>query len=257
MQGIIQDKTITTNHDLESVYPRPLSGARVTRLLPGRVPARTTLVGDDVILEPQDADKHAAALFEASHGSEEGLRIWDYLAVGPWADEKSFKAALRDQSTSLDPIFYTVCDKASGAPCGQISLMDIHPQNGTIEIGNIWFGPSLQRTRGATEALFIALAYAMDDLGYRRMQWRCNSLNVRSRNAARRLGFRFEGTFHNHLIFKGMNRDTTWYSILEDEWPEIRGILAKWLAADNFDNAGRARGSLAGMMENRAPSTRG
>jgi RimJ/RimL family protein N-acetyltransferase len=85
-------------------------------------------VGDDVILEPQDADKHAAALFEASHGSKEGLRIWDYLAVGPWADEKSFKAALRDQSTSLDPIFYTVCDKASGAPCGQISLMDIHPQ---------------------------------------------------------------------------------------------------------------------------------
>ena len=214
-------------------------------------------MGDDVILEPQDADKHAAALFEASHGSEEGLRIWDYLAVGPWADEKSFKAALRDQSSSLDPIFYTVCDKASGAPCGQISLMDIHPQNGTIEIGNIWFGPSLQRTRGATEALFIALAYAMDDLGYRRMHWRCNSLNEKSRQAARRLGFRFEGVFYNHMIFKGRNRDTAWYSILDDEWPEVRAILEAWLDDANFNENGVVRTSLFETMSRRTPSQRG
>ena len=109
----------------------------------------------------------------------------------------------------------------------------------------------MQRTRAATEALFMLLACAMDDLRYRRMQWRCNTANAKSRNAARRLGFRFEGTFYNHMITKGKNRDTAWYSILDHEWPEVRGIIRSWLGDDNFDSAGNARTSLSGLMRDR------
>ena len=128
---------------------------------------------------------------------------------------------------------------------------------GVIEIGHIWFGPRLARTRAATEALYLMIRHAMDDLGYRRMHWRCNAQNARSRQAARRLGFRFEGIFYNHMIFKGRNRDTAWYSILDDEWPEVRGILERWLDDGNFDAEGRALSSLAEMMSDRTPSRRG
>jgi len=137
------------------------------------------------------------------------------------------------------------------------SYLDIHPLDGVIEIGGIWFGTELQRTRAATEALFLLLSYAMDDLGYRRMQWRCNSLNVKSRNAARRLGFRLEGIFYNHMLSKGRNRDTAWYSILDDEWPEAREIIKAWLSDDNFDPAGNARRSLSELMQKRSRSVRG
>jgi len=125
--------------------------------------------------------------------------------------------------------------------------------NGVIEIGHIWFGPQLQRTRAATEALYLMSRYAMDALGYRRMQWRCNSLNLRSRAAARRLGFRFEGIFYNHLIFKGRNRDTAWYSILDNEWPVVRELIEYWLSDDNFDSDGQAQRSLTQLMELRGP----
>ena len=135
--------------------------------------------------------------------------------------------------------------------------LDIHPLDGVIEIGGIWCAPELQRTRAATEALFLLLSYAMDDLGYRRMQWRCNSLNVKSRNAARRLGVRVEGVFYNHMLSKGRNRDTAWYSILDDEWPEVRQIIAGWLDDGNFDASGNARRSLSELMQQRSPSRRG
>src|SRR6266481_2853814 len=127
-------------------------------------------------------------------------------------------------------------------------------RDGVIEIGGIWFSPTLQRTRAATEALFLLLSYAMDELRYRRMQWRCNALNDKSRNAARRLGFRFEGIFYNHMVVKDRNRDTAWYSILDGEWPEVRSIIQGWLDDENFDPDGRARRSLSAMMTQRGPS---
>jgi RimJ/RimL family protein N-acetyltransferase len=148
------------------------------------------------------------------------------MTYGPWSDPSSYQATLRAQSSSLDPIFYTIRSIETGRACGQASFLDINAQTGVIEIGHIWFGPELQKTPAGTEALFLMLCHAMDDLGYRRMQWRCNSLNERSRKAARRLGFRFEGIFYNHLIFKGKNRDTAWYSILDNEWPDVRRIIA-------------------------------
>ena len=246
-----------TKDGLEPLFERPLSGEPVTRLPSALVPARTTLPGTSVQLEAMDAAKHTSELYRAGHDSEEGLRIWDYLTTGPWPDEQSYHAVLRQQTASFDPVFYVVRALDSGRVCGQTSFLDIDAGNGVIEIGNIWFGPELQRSRGSTEALFLMLRYAMDELGYRRMQWRCNSLNARSRYAAARLGFRFEGIFYNHLIFKGKNRDTTWYSILDDEWPEVHSIIEQWLKPDNFDDAGVPKTSLFEAMKSRSPSTRG
>ncbi len=240
----------------EVVFPRPLSGEPVTRLPSALVPERTVISGRFVDLEPQNASMHAQELFSAGHDTAAGLKIWDYLTYGPWATVDAYASTLRQQSSSFDPVFYTIRSHATGQACGQASFLDINAQNGVIEIGHIWFGPDLQRTRGATEALFLMLKYAMDNLGYRRMQWRCNSLNEKSRQAARRLGFRFEGIFYNHLIFKGKNRDTTWYSILDDEWPEVRGIIEGWLADGNFDADGTPRSSLHGLMQDRTASTR-
>ncbi len=242
--------------DYEEIYPRPLSGEKLTQLPPALLPSRLPLMGTDVTLEPLSASKHASELYEASHGSDEGLRIWDYLNYGPWPDAEAYAAFLREQSASKDPIFYAIRSNKTGKVCGQASFLDNQAQHGVTEIGHIWFGPTLQRTRGATEALFLMLKYAMDELGYRRMQWRCNALNDKSRCAARRLGFRFEGIFYNNLIFKGKNRDTAWYSILDDEWPEVRQKIETWLSESNFDNNGTPMSSLTEMMQQRKVSTR-
>ena len=241
---------------LELPFPRPLSGAVVKRPPSALVPARISLEGQVVQLIPQYAPRDAQELFAASHGSEAASRIWDYLPYGPWPDLTAYEETLRQQSASFDPIFYTIKSIATGKACGQASYLDIHPRNGVIEIGHIWFAPELQRTRGATEALYLLLCYAMDELAYRRMQWRCNSLNEKSRQAARRLGFRFEGIFYNHLIFKGKNRDTAWYSILDDEWPEVKEIIGQWLDPSNFDREGNSKSSLWDMMQKRSESTR-
>src|SRR5262245_20877229 len=203
----------------ECPYPRPLSGAEVVRLPSALVPARIPLVGRYVTLEPLDAARHAGDLFEASHGSKAVLRIWDYLPWGPWKSEAEFANVLRQQTAGQDRIYYAIRPAAGGKACGQICFLDIQPEQGVIEIGAIWFGLTLRRTRGATESMYLMLRYAMDDLGYRRMQWRCNALNAASRAAARRLGFRFEGIFYNHMIFKVRKVDTAWYTILCDLWP--------------------------------------
>jgi len=240
-----------TDIDQERPFQRPLSGAQVSRLPSAQVPARSALIGRFVTLEPLDAARHGGDLFEASHGSAEALRIWDYLPVGPWGSEAEYARILRQQTARHEQMYYALRQAEGGKACGQTSYLDIQPENGVIEIGSVWFGLTLRRTRGATEALYLMLRYAMDDLAYRRMQWRCNALNAASRAAARRLGFRFEGIFYNHMIFKGMNRDTAWYSILDDEWPDIRAILEQWLAPDNFTRDGAARTSLSTLMGQR------
>ena len=242
--------------DHEEIFPRPLSGEKVDTLPPGLLPARVPLVGTDVVLEPMNAELHASDLYKASHGTEAGLRIWDYLTYGPWQDVASYTAFLRGQSASFDPIFYAIRCKKTGKACEQVSFLDNNAQNGVTEIGHIWFGPALQRTRGATEALFLMMSHMMDDLEYRRLQWRCNALNEKSRSAVRRLGFRFEGVFYNNLIFKGMNRDTAWHSVLDDEWPEVCEKITKWLEVDNFSEDGTPKTSLTEAMQQRSPSKR-
>ena len=242
---------------LEQPFPRPLWGGEVEHLPSARVPSRAPLRGKYVELVAQDAALHADDLFEAGHGSDEALRIWDYLPEGPWASKSDYRAKIRQQSATLDRIYYAIRPVDSDQFCGQSSFMDIDAGSGVIEIGYSWFGLQLQRTAAATESLFLMIRHAMDDLGYRRMQWRCNSLNEKSRQAARRLGFRFEGVFYNHMIFKGKNRDTAWYSILDDEWPEVREILEAWLHKSNFNDDATAKTSLYENMMNRKPSNRG
>ncbi|MDJ0779372.1 MAG: GNAT family protein [Gammaproteobacteria bacterium] len=242
---------------LEQAFPRPLSGAAVAQQPPGLIPSRAPLRGKTVELVAQDARRHAADLYAAGHESDAALKTWDYMTYGPWRSLDEYRATLRAQSASFDTIFYAIRPLDQHRFEGQSSYLDINPQMGVIEIGHIWFGPRLARTRAATEALYLMIRHAMDDLGYRRMHWRCNALNAKSRQAARRLGFRFEGIFYNHMIFKGNNRDTAWYSILDDEWPEVRGILETWLDDANFAGNGSAKTSLASLMSDRSPSNRG
>ncbi len=230
----------------EALYPR-----RTNRNAPGEppglVPARTVLSGTAVRLEPLDATRHTASLYQAGHATEAARQSWEFLPWGPFPDEGAMHAWLRDMAGALERVSYAICDRTTGAALGMAIYLDIQPKAGVIEIGGIWFAPDFSRTRGATEALFLMLRYAMDDLGYRRIQWRCNAMNAKSRAAARRLGFRFEGIWFNHMIVKGQNRDTAWYSILDSEWPAIRDATQSWLDPANFDAQGNQKRSLSAM----------
>ena len=236
----------------ELPFARAITGAKVERLPSAMIPARSAIAGRYILLEPLSAERHAAELYAVSHGTEEGLDIRTYLPVGPWPSLDAYAAALRQQSSDFERVYYALRPVDGGPVAGQAAYLDIHPQNGVIEIGSIWFGSTLRRTRAATEALYLLIRHAMDDLGYRRMQWRCNAENAASRNAARRLGFRFEGIFYRHMIYKGKNRDTAWYSILDEEWPELRAIFEEWLQPANFDSRGTAKVALSQLMQKRA-----
>jgi RimJ/RimL family protein N-acetyltransferase len=207
---------------------------------PARRPGRETLEGAYVRLEPVDPARHQIGLWVAAGEPE----IWRYLPYGPWADEAALAAHLRSNAASEDPRFYAVVDLRDGRAGGVASYLRITPEHGVIEIGHIWFGKSLQRTREATEAIYLLARHAFDDLGYRRFEWKCNAANGGSVRAAERFGFTFEGTFRQHQIVKGENRDTAWFAMLDHEWPAIRAGFEAWLADDNFDEDGRQRRRL-------------
>jgi RimJ/RimL family protein N-acetyltransferase len=215
-------------------------------LRPAKRPERATLAGRHVTLVPLDADKHSDALFALANGGERD-RVWTYLYDGPYADAQAFKANLAAKAKSEDPLFFAVIDNASGGPVGYQTLMRIDAANRSIEIGNVLYTPAMQRTVGATEAQYLFAAYVFDALGYRRYEWKCNDLNGPSKQAAVRLGFTFEGVFRQHLIVKGRNRDTAWFSMLDSEWPLRRAAFERWLAPENFDAAGRQKISLASL----------
>jgi len=201
-----------------------------------------------VRLEPVDPGRHADDLFLASEGAPE---LWNYLAYGPFPNQQVFTEWLEERADSNDPLFYAVVDRDSGTARGMASLMRIDQDNGVIEVGHIWFAPVLQRTRQATEAIYLLARDVFDDLGYRRFEWKCDSLNLPSRRAADRFGFVFEGVFRQHMVIKDRNRDTAWFSILDGEWPVVRAAFEAWLAAANFDGEGRQRRSLAEFRSGR------
>jgi RimJ/RimL family protein N-acetyltransferase/GNAT superfamily N-acetyltransferase len=210
-------------------------------------PERRVHEGRYLRLEPLDAARHRDDLFAA--GSGEGAEaLWRYLpdrltertAFQPWLD----KAA-----ASEDPLFFAAVDKETGRAEGRLSLMRIDPANGVIETGHLLFGPRLSRTRGATEAVYLLARHVFDDLGYRRFEWKCNDLNEPSKRAASRFGFASEGVFRQHMVVKGENRDTAWYSILDGEWPARRRAFERWLDPSNFDDAGRQRLSLSALND--------
>ena len=224
--------------------PQPIGP--IVNLGPAKRPARVTLSGRRVTLVPLDAEAHADALFPLANGGARD-RVWTYLGAGPYADLQTFKASLAAKAKSEDPLFFAVIDNASGSPVGYQTLMRIDAANRVIEIGNVLYTPAMQRTIGATEAQYLFAAYVFDTLGYRRYEWKCNDLNGPSKRAAARLGFAFEGVFRQHLIVKGRNRDTAWFSMLDSEWPLRRAAFERWLAPDNFDASGRQRVSLASL----------
>jgi RimJ/RimL family protein N-acetyltransferase len=207
---------------------------------PARRPAHEPLEGASVRLEPLDPARHQIALWVAADEPE----IWQWMPYGPWADEAALAAQLAVQAASDDPFFYAVVDLRDGRAGGVASYLRITPEHGVIEIGHIWFGRSLRRTRQATEAIYLLARHAFDDLGYRRFEWKCNAANAASRRAAERFGFTFEGVFRQHQIVKGRNRDTAWYAIVDHEWPAIRSGFESWLDDANFDEDGRQRRGL-------------
>ncbi len=226
---------------------RELSAAIVSDPSPARLPKRISLEGNHVRLEPIDPARHAADLFAASHRDADPAVLWRHMAQAPFGTVDALAHWLSELAGSVDPLTYAIFDRRGGRAGGMASFMRIVPEHRVIEIGAIWFGPRLQRTRQATEALLLMMRHAMDDLGYRRLEWKCDASNAASRRAALRLGFTFEGIFHQHMIVKGRNRDTAWHSILDTEWPAIHRRIECWLAPDNFDANGRQRKSLSDL----------
>jgi RimJ/RimL family protein N-acetyltransferase len=209
---------------------------------PAPRPARTTFAGQSVDIVPLDAERHSDALFDATRGHDE---LWTYLFDGPFAERASFAASMRQKSQSDDPLFYAIVDRTAGLAVGHAALMRIEPAHRVIEVGSILYTPKLQRTRGATEAMYLMARYVFEDLGYRRYEWKCHSENAPSRSAALRLGFSYEGLFRQHMIIKGRNRDTAWYSMIDSEWPARKARFEQWLTAENFEPDGRQRTALS------------
>jgi RimJ/RimL family protein N-acetyltransferase len=231
--------TSKPNIEIASIGPRVEATA-------AKRPSRTTLEGRVVSVVPLDPIAHAQTLFDHTRG-EENEGLWRYLFEGPFGTRADFDYHLTQKASSEDPLFFAILDKASGDAVGYAAYMRIEPAHRVIEVGSILYTPRLQRSVGATEAMYLMARHVFEDLGYRRYEWKCNALNAPSRNAAVRLGFTFEGVFRQHMIVKGCNRDTAWFSMLDTEWPKRKAAFERWLDPSNFDAEGRQRTSLSEM----------
>jgi RimJ/RimL family protein N-acetyltransferase len=219
-------------------------GAALPGWIPCERPARTELEGRYCRLEPINIEHHAEGLFEAFQEDKEG-RIWTYLPEEAPASVEEVRQWMKDTCLTRDPHFFTIIDKKDNRIGGFASYLRIAPAVGSIEVGYINFAPRLQKTAAATEAMYLMMKQAFETLGYRRYEWKCDSLNAGSMGAAKRLGFTFEGIFRQATIYKGRNRDTAWFSILDSEWPALREAFVTWLSPDNFDASGKQRQSLS------------
>ena len=206
------------------------------------------MLGHYCRVEPVDAAAHAADLFAANALDVEG-RMWTYLSVGPFADEASYRAWLQSIEPSEDPLFHTVVDTRTWKAVGITSYLRIEPAHGVIEVGHLQFSPLLQRTPAATESMYLMMRRAFEELGYRRYEWKCDSLNAPSRAAALRYGFTFEGIFRQAIVYRGRSRDTAWFSVVDSEWPAIKRAFERWLDPANFDAEGRQRARLSDLRE--------
>lgn len=210
-------------------------------------PPRTPMVGRFCRVEPLDPERHADDLF-AANGLDTDGRNWTYLFQEPFREFAPFRAWLEQVAKGSDPLFHAIIDLETGKAVGVATFMRIDRNMGVIEVGNINYSPLLQRKPAATEAMFLMMTRVFDELGYRRYEWKCDSLNAPSRAAALRLGFTYEGLFRQAVVYKGRNRDTTWFSIIDSEWPALKRAYRAWLAPENFDSAGRQRKRLAELV---------
>lgn len=208
-------------------------------------PPRQPLIGQYCRIEPLDIARHAADLHTANMLDPSG-RAFTYLSSGPFDSLESYQQWIVTSCHGDDPLFHAIVDSSTGMAAGVAAYMRIDPPNGVIEVGHLNFSPLLQQTRAATEAMHLMMKNAFA-LGYRRYEWKCDSLNAPSRAAARRLGFSYEGLFQQAIVYKGRNRDTAWFSITDREWPALYAAQEQWLAPENFDAEGRQRVSLSAL----------
>jgi RimJ/RimL family protein N-acetyltransferase len=216
-------------------------------VMPRPRPDRVALEGQYACLQPL-VTAHAADLFSASTGPANRSRF-DYLFEEQPDSPESLEKWADSVSRSNDPMYFAVLDKRSGRCEGRQALMNITPEQGVIELGSIYWGPTISRTRIATEAFYLHMKYIFDELGYRRFEWKCHNHNEPSKRAARRFGFSYEGLFRQHMVVKGQSRDTAWFSIVNTEWPGIRLAFENWLSSDNFDSKGHERQALQTAQE--------
>lgn len=218
--------------------------------LPGWIarprPAPVILDGRFCRLEPLTLVRHGDDLVAAFGATDPAS--WTYLFVGPFAEEAALRHWLADIAAAGDPLFSAIIDRASGRACGLCALMRPDPANGVIEIGSIHYADAIKRGPVATEAMYLMMAHVFGRLGYRRYEWKCDARNAPSRRAAERLGFTFEGIFRQHMVVKGENRDTAWFSLTDCEWRRLKRAYEAWLAPDNFDTAGRQRRKLSDLI---------
>lgn len=218
-------------------------GARVEGWTPRSRPDWDRIEGRYVTLERLDPARHAADLHAANRESD---AIWDYMPYGPFPDEAAYHTWAEGMAGRTDPWFAALIDRATGRAGGVASYLRIDPAAGSIEVGHIALAPRLQRTRAATEAMYLMMAWVFD-AGYRRYEWKCNALNLGSRRAAERYGFSFEGVFRQATVVKGRNRDTAWFAAIDREWPALKAAFDTWLDPANFDAAGRQRQGLSAL----------
>lgn len=207
-------------------------------------PGRAALQGRFCRLEALDAARHLEDLHTAFSDDHEG-RMWTYMAMGPFDSIEAFRDWLEPASRSDEQLGYAIINQATGKAVGMASYLRIVPQQGVMEVGGIAFSPRLQKTVMATEAMYLMMQRAFNDLGYRRYEWKCDSLNEPSRRAAERLGFRYEGLFRQALVYKGRNRDTAWYAMLDRDWPAVQRGFQNWFDPQNFDQQGQQKQTLS------------
>lgn len=220
-------------------------GSAVPDWRPAEPPSRQPMVGRSCRLQVLDPERHASDLHAANMTDGEG-RIWTYLGYGPFETLDAYRKWADEVTKSDDPLFHAIIDLDGGKAVGVASYLRIDPSNGSIEVGHINYSPLLQRTRAATEAMYLMMERVFES-GYRRYEWKCDALNARSRAAAQRLGFSYEGVFRQAMIYKGRNRDTAWYAAIDKEWPELKSAFRRWLDPSNFDPDGRQRQSLSAL----------
>jgi RimJ/RimL family protein N-acetyltransferase len=219
-------------------------GCAVSGWVPRQAPARTPMTGRYCHLEPLDPERHARDLYAANSEDRDG-RMWTYLPWGPYSAFDRYLADLQAGLRRSGFTTYAIHAADTNKAIGTASYLNANLPAGSIEVGAITYSLLLQRTPAGSEAMYLLMRHVFDDLGYRRYEWKCNSLNGLSRAAAERYGFRFEGIFRQADVVKGCNRDTAWFSIIDSEWPAIRAAFERWLDPGNFDADGRQRARLS------------
>lgn len=202
-------------------------------------PQKTLLAGKYCELQPISVENHASQLYESFRAS--GDSIWTYVPIGPFKNLDDFKGHIKHISQREDEVHFAVVDKKTGKPVGTIALIRIDAANGSVEVGYVIYSAQLKKTPVATEAQYLLMRYVFDELKYRRYEWKCDSLNGPSKAAAQRLGFKFEGTFRQVVVYKGRNRDTTWLSVIDTEWDHCKQAFEKWLGPDNLQDGVQAK----------------